>query len=229
MKTLFLTIALLAFTVSANAVTIQTTNPILDATFLDVGDSHWDTNTNLEWLDFADLVEGPMTLGYSINEAVGTYGSQGWRLPTFNEMYTLFDTFFEPDFVDSGNGTMGFAHDTETTLTQSRNSWMLDFGTDAVSTIGSNDPNDAVLSSRGMYLDELGNVQIMGVKLDTTNMYTTIYGPDFNLTGWSRDTAYTDMGVFMVSAHAVPAPAAIWLLGSGLIALAVFTRRRNNI
>ena len=228
MKTLFLTIALLAFSFNANAVSItETTNPILDQTFLDVGAAHWDTTTDLNWLNIADLVNGPITLGYSINEAVAQYGPQGWRLPTHTEVYDLFDTFFEPDFVASSNGTMTLAEgDGQSTLIQSRNSWMLDFGTDAEIVNGSIDPNDALLYSTGMYLDENGAVQVLGIKFDVPNLTTTIYGPGFDLTGWTRDSAYTNMGVFMVQNHVVPVPPAVWLFGSGLLGLVGIARRK---
>ena len=96
MKRLILALSLfVTFNVSAATVVIdETTNPVLDTTFLDAGNAtHVDTTTNLEWLDFASLVENEITLGYSINEAVATYSSQGFRLATYNEVYDLFDLF----------------------------------------------------------------------------------------------------------------------------------------
>ena len=228
MKKLFLTMALLATAFNTGAVTInETTNPTLDATFLDVGLSHWDTSTNLEWLNFGDLVEGSITFSRSINEAEAWYGQQGWRLPTYTEMYGLFDTFFEPDFVGDANGTMTLAEgDGTSNLIQSRNSWMLDFGTDLQSVVGSTDPNDSLFYSTGLYLDENNNVQIMGIKLDTFDLVTTIYGHEFDLAGLTRDSKFSNMGVFMVQEHVVPIPAAIWLFGSGLIGLVAVARRR---
>ena len=218
-------LAVSAFNV--NAAIVETTNPILDATFLDVGQSHWDTNTDLEWLDFGHLVDGPNTFGYSINETVAA-GGDVWRLPTYTEVYNLFNTFFEPDFVDSGSGTMTLAEgDGSDILIQSRNSWLMDFGTDASVVTGSTDPDDGLLYSTGMYIDENGDVQVMGVKWDTSNLVTTIYGPDYKFPLYlDRDSKYSNLGVFMVSTHVVPIPAAIWLFGSGLLGLVAVARRK---
>ena len=156
MKNLLITL-LLALAFNVNAVVInETTNPLLDTTFLDAGVSNLDTNSdpNLHWLKFADLVLGHQTLGYSMDNNVGFYGPYDWRLPTQDEVYDLFDTFFEPDFVDSGNGTMTIAEgDGQSTLIQSRNSWMLGFGSDVEPIVGGTDPNDAILHSMGLYLD----------------------------------------------------------------------------
>ena len=228
MKTLLIAmVAALAFNVNA-AVFNETTNPTLDTTFLDVGLSHWDTNTDLEWMNFSDLVEGSITMGISINEAEAWYNPQGWQLPTYTEMYTLFDTFFEPDFVDSGNGTMVLAEDDGTsTLIQSRNSWLLDFGSDATEVFGSSTASDALLYSTGLYVDENGDVQIMGIKFDVAGLSTTIYGPGFDLTTLDRDSKFSNMGVFMVQDHVVPIPAAIWLFGTGLLGLIAVARRKT--
>ena len=70
MKKLILALALVVpFSTNAATVVIdETTNPTLDTTFVDVGISHWDTTTGLEWLDFGTLVEGGITFGTSWSE-----------------------------------------------------------------------------------------------------------------------------------------------------------------
>ena len=229
MKTLLLTmtLALAVCAFNVNAAIVETTDPILDAEFLDVGQSHWDINTDLEWLDFGHLVGGSNTFGYSINESVAAGGGV-WRLPTYDEVYNLFDTFFEPEYVDSGNGTMIFDTNADSALKQSRNSWLMDFGTDAEVVTGGTDPGHSLLYSTGMYIDENGDVQVMGVKFNASLLTTTIYGPgyDFPL-ALDRDSKYSNLGVFMVSTHVVPIPAAVWLFGTGLIALLGIARRKS--
>ena len=232
MKTLILVMALAVSAFNVNAAIVETTNPILDAEFLDVGQSHWDTNTGLEWLDFGHLVDGSNTFGYSINQSVANGGTV-WRLPTHTEVYNLFDTFFtDYGFVADANGTQTLAEgDGTSTLIQSRNSWLMDFGSDAKVVTDSDDVKHSLLYSSGMYIDENGDIQVMGVKFDTTSLTTTIYGQDYNFfdaTGitLTRDSAYANIGVFMVSTHVVPIPAAIWLFGTGLIALLGFARRK---
>jgi len=225
MKTLIATI-LLTLTLNVSATVYnQTTLDRLDTTFLDVGVSHWDTTTGLEWLDFGGLVGNPMTFGHSVNSAEAAYGAGngGWRLAAYTEVYSLFDMFF-PLFSDSGNGTMALdeVHDAEEI--QARNSWLLSFGSDGTSTIDLD--ADTLISSRGFYLDEHNVVQGMGVTIGGPIFGSTLYGPNYTV-NQGRDNAYTNYGVFMVRDYSpVPAPAAVWLLGSGLIALAAFGRRR---
>lgn len=236
MKKLLLTITLIAtFNVSAATVTLgETTNPVLDTTFLDTNaGSHVDTTTGLEWLDFGDLVEGPMTFGHSLNSAEAAYGADngGWRLATYTEVYALFDRFFEPPFEADANGKMSFGDDGSgtTQLIQSRNSWLFAFGTDAEVTAGGVISEDvSTLFSYGLFLDENNQIGLLGLKIDTNPLLTTLYGPEFSgITGWDEDTAYTNMGVFMVRDYTVvPIPAAVWLFGTGLIGLVAVARRK---
>lgn len=234
MKNLLLVLSFaVAFNVSAAVVQIdivETTDPTLDAEFLDAGVSSYDVNTGLYWLNFSDLVAGDLTLGYSVTNNQEWFGPQGWRLPTYTEVYTLFDTFFVPEFVDSGDGTMVIENEGDGTsaIIQSRNSWLMGFGTDATETTGSNIPSDAIINSIGLYLDEDDVVQMMGVEFDVLNLVTTIYGMDYDRTDLDTETAYAKYGVFMVYDAVVPIPAAIWLFGSGLIGLLFVSRRKLN-
>lgn len=230
MKKIFLALSLLvAFNVGAATVVInETTDPVLDQTFLDAGTSNLDTNTGLYWLNFSDLVSGDLTLGYSVTNNENWFGPQGWRLPTYGEVYNLFDTFFEPEFVAGSNGAMTIGEgDGQSALIQSRNSWMLNFGSDAEEVTGSTNANDAIINSVGLYLDENGIVQMMGITFDTLNLETTIFGPGYDTVGLDINTAYADYGVFMVYDSVVPVPAAVWLFGSGLLGLIVVARRKT--
>ena len=225
MKKILLILAL-ALSFSANADLIEATDPTLDVTFTDEGLYHLDRNTGLNWLNFSDLVSGDLTLGYSVTENQDWFGPAGWRLPTYTEVYGLFETFFEPEFVDSGNGTMIFDTSADTALKQSRNSWLMDFGTTATETTGSTDPDDAILHSIGLYLDENDVVQMMGIEFDAFNLITTIYSKEYDRTDLNTNTAYADYGVFMIHDAVVPIPAAIWLFGSGLPFLLFVARRK---
>ena len=227
MKTLIITIlAVLAFNASATTYN-QTTLPRLDTTFLDVGVSHWDTTTGLEWLDFGGVVGNPITFGHSVNSAEAAYGvsNGGWRLADYTEVYSLFDMFF-PSFVDDGDGSMALDEVHDSVLIQARNSWLLSFGSDGISTIELD--ADTLISSRGFYLDELGLVQEMGLTIGGPIFGSTLYGPDYSEYVTSRNEAYTNYGVFMVRDYTppVPIPAAIWLFGSGLLGLVAVARRK---
>lgn len=234
MKTLLLTITLLiTFSVGAGTVTtiVETTNPALDTTFLDVGVSHWDTTTGLEWLDFSELVADPLTLGHSLNSAEIAYDENngGWKLASFDQVTTLFNRFFSAGFVDSGNGSMLLEEgDGQSTMIQSRNSWLLSFGSDVEITNGTIISDETpLLYSSGLYLAEDGTVQMMGLSLTTNPMETTLYGQDYQVAGWDENSWNNSLGVFMVRDYTVvPIPAAIWLFGSGLIGLMFVSRRK---
>lgn len=237
MRSLLLTIGLL-FTFSANAASVtinSTTNPILDTTFLDTGYTHVDTTTGLEWLDFGSLVGDPSwTFAHSINSAQAAYGpSNGdWRLATYSEVYALWDRFF-PAFDGGTTGTMKLVDtvDNETDpLIQSRNSWLFAFGTDAIAQVnGDTLTADGFLWSSGMYVDGNGDVQIMGLSLSADEtVYTTLYGPNYDVASLTLDSAYTNLGVFMVRDYTVvPLPPAVWLFGAGLLGLVTVARRKT--
>lgn len=238
MKKLLATLTLIT-AVSANAATVvidETTNPVLDTTFLDAGNAtHVDTTTNLEWLDFGSLVSGEITFGYSINEAVAAYSSQDFRLATYDEIYTLFDRFF-PTFDGGNTGTMVIDEgDGTDPLLSSRNSWIFGFGTDAeVLESGTVISDTGFIYSTGMYIDENGDVQILGLKISAEEtITTTLYGPEFTggtSLGLDLDSANTNLGVFMVRDYAVvPVPAAVWLFIGGFLALIGTARRGNKL
>lgn len=229
-----ISVAILALAVNANAATVtfnETTSPRLDSTFLDVGQSHWDTTTGLEWLDFGALVGDPITFGHSINSAEASYGASNgsWRLADYDEVYGLFDMFF-PIFTDSGDGSMSLIEDESSDIIQARNSWFLAFGTDAPAPANGTSitTNDSItLSSRGFYLDAGGAVQELGVTITGAPLESKLYGPDYRKWVTGRDEEYTNYGIFMVRDYSVvPVPAAVWLFASGLIGLVAVARRK---
>ena len=227
MKTLIITMLMvLSFNVCATTTYSQTTLPRLDTTFLDVGISHWDTTTGLEWLDFGGLVGDPITFGHSVNSAEAAYGvgNGGWRLANYTEVHNLFNMFF-PFFVDDGDGSMALdeVHDSESV--EARNSWLLSFGSDGVSTIELDAAT--LISSRGFYVDALGAVQRMGLTIGGPIFGSTLYGPDYSEFATTLDMSGSNYGVFMVRDYTVvPIPAAAWLFGSGLLGLVVIARRK---
>lgn len=225
----FLLILTLALGISTNAIAstiTQTTSARIDAEFVDLSMSHLDLSTGLEWLNFTTLINGErtdLTMGRSVEESEAWFGPQGWRLAEYSEVVGLFDLFF-PSFADSGDGTMLLDDEGNPTgdLVEARNSWLMSFGSHVFSETGD-------LDSIGLYLDENGIVQEMGVDMTTNPLTSTIYGLDYTEYTTGINEGFANRGVFMVRDFSVvPIPAAAWLFGSGLIALGAFARRKHK-
>jgi len=228
-------------------VLLLTITATANAAFINLGQTSLDDSTNLEWLNFSNLTGGDnqlMTMGYSINDSLTTFGAGNgnFRLASASEVQGLFGSLF-PSFLPASNGIMTFPGvNGATGIFNERDAWLHAFGTDANAT----DPGTTFtlnpdgsttrvttsgnLSSRGMYLDDLGNVQYAGVLLKVSDASTKIYGPNF-ATGASlnEDSAFGNFGVFMVREYevsTVPVPAAAWLMLSGLLGLVGVARRK---
>ena len=216
---------LLALTLNVNATTInQTTSDRLNSAFIDLGVTHLEVGTGLEWLDFGTLIAGErtnVTYGHSVDSAIAAYGPQDFRMATESEVRNLWQLFF-PSFVNEGNGTMA-VDDTDlayATLSEERNSWLFSFGSWV-------DPTKGDLFSLGFFIDDNGFVQEAGVDLLTNPLVSSLYGPDFRKYTTGTNEGFGNRGVFMVRDYTVvPIPAAIWLFGTGLLALIGIARRK---
>ena len=214
----------------------ETTNADLNDYISITSESVIDSSSDLEWLMF-DTGDTNFTLGFSLQEAEDSYSDFGWKLATETQVNDLFDTFFSGLYVDSGDGSQSGIPESETSkIIQSRNSWLLAFGNDAIiaddGTVAFNDDNPNVIYSTGAYLADDGTLGISGIKIDfdfdELSLFTTLYGPGFTFTDPNPlNSSYSGDGVFMVRDYAVvPIPAAIWLFGTGLIALFGLARRK---
>lgn len=224
MKNILLTIALL-FAFNVSAITIdENTSYRVDSQFVNLGGTNVDLGTGLEWLSFSSLIHGVetnLTFGHSIDTATAAYQSQNFRVATYTEVYDLFDFFF-PTFSGDVNGKMYIDDlaDPSAAIVQERNSWLMSFGTFI------DDEGD--LHSRGLYLDENDDAQLIGAILNTNPLSSYLYGSDYDLLGYDTSTAFINTGVFMVrDFNAVPIPPAVWLFGSGLLGLVVVARRKG--
>ena len=231
---LFTILMIVAFNINATTY-YETSNPALDSVMLDGGHSIVDTTTGLEWLSFKDDSTA-YTLGHSIVDSASWYSSQGWVLATETQVLDLFNVFF-PTFTDSDNGTQTITpEDPANLLIQSRNSWLLGFGHNAnIAGDGTVSFPNETLYSTGMYLRDNGTIGIAGIKIGVDvanlNLITTLYGPDYGIPSLTIDSAYGNLGVFMVRSDRglppVPIPAAIWLFGTGLLGLIAVARRKT--
>ena len=175
-----------------------------------------DDTTGLDWLLLDE------TFGESINSAEAKF--QGWRLASNADINDMFWKFFpeytsnQPsnDFSYINNQTDGFQEQWDI-VTNFRTTFTSG-GTRAI----------------GKYIDEDGIVRHIGT--NHASNATWIFGPDWRYS-WDNDPdfSFAGHGVYMVRGEVlltregvpeVPIPAAIWLFGTGLIALLGFARRK---
>jgi len=231
MKKLILGLTLLiASTANADIIIYnEITSTRLDTEFQISGENtHVDIEANLEWLDFGTHDGFDVTFGQSINDTVAFYAEYGFKLATESQVADLF-SFFYTDFVDSGDGTMTVIEDPDLTIMQERNSWLVGFGTHEQTT--GSELGDT-LYSWGMYEADDGSVQYAGFDMfldSADNVNTTFTSTAYTIDALSRDSAYANLGVFMVRDYTVvPIPAAVWLFGSGLLGLVAVARRKHK-
>ena len=216
----------------------ETTNADLNDYISITSESVIDSSSGLEWLMF-DTGDTNFTLGYTLQEAEDSYSGDGWMLATETQVNDLFDTFFSGLYVDSGDGTQSGIPESETSkIIQSRNSWLLAFGNDAIiaddGSVDFNPDNPNVIYSTGAYLaDDEISLGISGIKIDfdfdEKNLLTTLYGPGFTFDDPDPlNSSYSGDGVFMVrNSSVVPVPAAAWLFMTGLLGLVAVARRKT--
>lgn len=195
-----------------------------------------DTDTNivtgggLEWLQWDE------TDGLSINQAVSTYSSDGWRIATLGEMVGLFNTFFEPNFVAVENNTrqesIGAAA-TGLLDTPAYDDFVTIFGATFVpaSNVEGLDPyrlTEAHFGTDDNNNGSYGRAQVAGD-------YQQNNGVDLDALAWlygeistsTLNTGSSGIGVALVrETSAVPVPAAAWLFGSALAGLMTWRKSR---
>jgi PKD repeat protein len=157
---------------------------------IDQGTYTTDISTGLDWLDLSVTANA----AYSSAET----NNPGWRYATNAEVEGLFATFFEPTFVDSGDGSQ-VSTDAASLAASAR----------FVSLIGATIDNDPVFSSLGYYLDEVSVLRAMGTEIES-GVAALIIGPQWGTTyGGSARPAY---GTYLVRTT-VPEPATLTLVG----------------
>lgn len=185
------------------------------AALVDMGGYNHDTSTGLHWLDLT------YTDGMTYTSAPGIYLGRSWRYATNAEVEQMFSSHF----VTISPTSPGFSYEGSlppSTITNIHN-YLSIFGlTQYQGTYGYH-------GSLAFYNDEDGVVRIAGPQFyntdngsDTYNMYALEHPTDYTAMATSGSI---DVGVFLVSE--VPVPAAVWLLGSGLIGLVGMARRRK--
>lgn len=146
--------------------------------------------TGKEWLDLS------LTDGMSMNAVVSQLGEggafAGWRLPTFDEVMELVETYSTYDFTD----TTWTVSSTSATWVNRATGWINLFGI----TVKPVDSSNGITHSLGLFLDSAGVVQRGGASLRNSFGNRTGYfwgGQD--MTALNVNSADPSYGIFLVS------------------------------
>lgn len=173
------------------------------ANLTDNGTYTTDNSTGLDWLDLTATANSTY-ISAEIN-------NPGWHYATNAEVEGLFAMFFEPTFVDSGNG-----------LQESTDAASIAESTLFISLLGATVSNDPYFTALGYYLDEDDLLRAMGTEFET-DVATLIIGPEWFVNyGGSARLAY---GTYLVRTT-VPEPGTLALFGLGLAGIG-FSRRKK--
>jgi hypothetical protein len=208
----------------------------VNSALIDNGDWTTDTSTGLDWLDLN------LTYAMSVDTASSTYS--GWQLASTSEYDNLFDTIF-PNYTTPKSLTYdsGIANDFDKHASQLETFFSL---------FGEAPPSDPGRSwVQAFFLAENTGLDLMQLNLQRAEERVVIDPHDYR--GYDSDDTGGAAGLFLVrdtcsgfpgGGHTggafpgggntggcfpgkVPAPAAIWLFGTGIIGLIGFSRRRR--
>ena len=197
---------------------------LVQADYLTKGDNLavYDTKTQLTWLD---LSVTDTWLFANWQEFVAK--EQGWRLPTVNEVDTLFKTAF-PNFVDLYNRGSMTSRSVDTDAINAIKDFRSLFGSTSTKDVPS---NETAYMSFGAYLNAANKINFIGIQYNGHyNFYTTFS----TLNKTEASDSYSIGGLLLVknaptqtSSNAVSTPATLGLFGLGLLGLALRSRQKN--
>jgi hypothetical protein len=193
-----------------------------------------DTGTNivtgggLEWLQWDE------TVGLSIDTALSTYGSQGWRLANTVEMASLFNSFaLGMTFTDAQGAIQSYERYVPLDPENDFNKFISLFGdtlTPHPLTI-----DGATSALFGNYPDADLLYNAVGI-IAYNNTADFVYAKSYLFGDYTqKSTSISNVGVALVCDSGscsslppspVPDPAAVWLFGSGLLGLIGVARRK---
>jgi hypothetical protein len=183
-----------------------------NANFIDNGSYTTDFNFSLDWLDLSATKEMTMVDALAANE--------GWRFATHSEVRSMFSRMFD-GYYDTNSS--GYSYTLDGAYAD-QNEDVLQFQ----SLFGlTQNPNEQVESTYGLYIDKDGIVRMLGSSyrpyVDASFVYGN-YSPDY---GANYDSGTSATGTFLVRTSAVPVPAAVWLFGSALAGLGWMRRKQS--
>ncbi len=187
----------------------------------------------LEWLRWTE------TDGQSINQALTTYGPQGWQIASNAQMAALFNAFKFTNVpigaFDSDENThqfFGTGSDGPTTLASDPEPIFVSmFGNTDADFVGDDNAVDGIERSGAIFGHDLDNDSVynQAYVIDDYTSFTgqqvqgiVVLGSEIAQSFWSQPSS----GVGLV--RVVPLPPSVWLLGSALVGIATFSRKNRN-
>lgn len=192
------------------------------AVLIDNGTFVTDTDTGLDWLDLTQTVN----TDYSVVSSEMTAGGQfeGWSLASRDQVISFLGNA-------GGNGIYDGTNDTHDTTSAHYDSGWLTGNNGVVSPLldmWGNFSTDPQNHSAHFIFDEQNTFghYTMGLLFDTTKSSWGLTSDLMEIvTTWSG-VASNQVGAALVRTSPVPLPAAVWLLGAGLLGLMGVARRR---
>ena len=182
-----------------------------DAAFIETGHYQTDTDTNLDWLDLSATQHRTVgTAMWYLSQplSIQDYGT-GWRQASNDEIVDMFWKFF-PNYTSNQ-----LSNDSSYYTDQAHYNEAAYFE----DIFGSNNG-----MSYGRYMDE-NNIEVNLGARTSSGLQSYIHGTDHEW--FSANDSYYCVFVVRETPSAVPIPAAIWLFGTGLIALLGIARRKS--
>lgn len=176
----------------------------VQSALIDHGHFTYDTDQQLDWLDFTQ------TEGLSVASALTN--NEGWRLATNLEIENLHSFAFQGFFSTNVNGFSSELGGGVPYADQEEDfsNWLSLFG----------DTGSPAQSSRGFYLDENAIWRIIGTTVASGN--SLIFGTDFGFDGSSDViTGRSGYGFALVRTSTVPTPPTHWLFAFVLVVIAM--------
>ena len=185
-----------------------------------------DTDTNLEWLNLTQ--SGGLSYSY-VSTQFGTGGQfEGMRYATNDEVVALWESYFGIDLSASARWDPQLPAYLDPGVRLASETLGTGIGGPTDPRMG-DDANYSLLGITAEVRMDNGNQFVLGAQtFNIDTYYYPVNDPWFSATGISAPTESMATGSYLVRPSVIPVPAAVWLFGSGMIALVGIMRHKKH-